>query len=76
MPRDAQNQLLTAASEGASGAYSYALEGYLSYRADTGQRVAAMLVADPQFGMAHVFKGYLALTPFDGTFLPPGPGSP
>jgi tetratricopeptide (TPR) repeat protein len=70
MPRDAQNQLLTAASEGASGAYSYALEGYLSYRADTGQRVAAMLVADPQFGMAHVFKGYLALTPFEGTFLP------
>jgi hypothetical protein len=35
MPRDAQGNAVSAASEGAVRAYDHALHGYLTYRADT-----------------------------------------
>ncbi len=56
MPRDAQGHAVTAASDAAQRAYDHAIEGYLTYRADTGQRLAALLAADPEFGMAQVLK--------------------
>src|SRR5918998_1911247 len=70
MPRDAQDHAVTAASDEAVRAYEHAVEGYLFHRADTMQRIAPVLAADPGFGMAHVLKGYLAMTPFDGAFVP------
>jgi tetratricopeptide (TPR) repeat protein len=70
MPRDAQDYDVTAASEDTVRAYDHAIEGYLTYRADTGQRLAALLAADPEFGMGQVLKGYLTMTPFDGSLVP------
>lgn len=70
MPRDAQNHVVTTTSEEAVSAYDHAVEGYLRYRADTAQRLAVLLAADPEFGMAQVLKGYLAMSPFDGAFVP------
>jgi tetratricopeptide (TPR) repeat protein len=70
MPRDAQDHAITAASEDAVQAYEHAVEGYLLHRADTAQRIAPVLAADAGFGMAHVLRGYLAMTPFDGAFVP------
>jgi tetratricopeptide (TPR) repeat protein len=68
--RDAQDHRITAASEEAVRAYEHAVEGYLFHRADTAQRIAPVLAADPEFGMAHVLKGYLAMSPFDCAFVP------
>ncbi|MBL6454546.1 tetratricopeptide repeat protein [Belnapia sp. T6] len=70
MPRDAQDHAVTAASEGAVRAFDHAVEGYLMHRADAAQRIAPVLAADPEFGMAHVLKGYLPMTAYDGTFVP------
>ena len=70
MPRDAQGNAVSAASEDAVRAYDHAVAGYLTYRADTGRRLAPMLAADPEFGMAHVFKGCLLMAPFDAATVP------
>ena len=70
MPRDAQGNAVSAASENAVRAFDHAVHGFLTYRADTAQRLGPMLAADPEFGMAHVLKGCLFMTPFDAAFLP------
>ncbi len=70
MPRDAQGDAVSAASEDAVRAYDHAVEGYLTYRADTARRLAALLEADPEFGTAHVLKGCLLMAPFDATLVP------
>jgi tetratricopeptide (TPR) repeat protein len=70
MPRDAQGNAVSAASDNAVRAFDHAVQGFLTYRADTAQRLGPMLAADPEFGMAHVLKGCLFMTPFDGAFVP------
>jgi hypothetical protein len=70
MPRDAQDHAVTAASEGAVRAYDLAVEGYLMHRADAAQRIAPVLAADSGFGMAHILRGYLPMTAYDGAFVP------
>jgi tetratricopeptide (TPR) repeat protein len=70
MHEDAQGNPVSAASAEAARAYDHAVRGYLTYRADTARRLAPMLAADPEFGMAHALKGYLAMTPFDGALVP------
>ena len=70
MPRDAQGNAVSAASENAVRAFDHAVQGFLTYRADTAQRLGPMLAADPEFGMAHVLKGCLFMAPFDAAFLP------
>ena len=70
MPRDAQGNAVSAASEDAVRAFDHAVERYLTYRADTARRLAPMLEADPEFGMAHVLKGCLLMAPFDAAFVP------
>ena len=35
--------------------------GLIGYRADIPQRMAALLEADPEFGLAHCLKGYFAM---------------
>src|SRR4051794_29508318 len=70
MPRDAQDNTVTAASEEVARAYDRAVEGYLMHRADAAQRIAPVLAADPGFGMAHVLRGYLPMAAYDGAFVP------
>ncbi|MBL6080641.1 hypothetical protein JMJ56_21720 [Belnapia sp. T18] len=70
MPRDAQDHAVTVAFEEAARAFDHAVEGYLMHRANAAQRIAPVLAADPEFGMAHVLRGYLPMTAYDGAFLP------
>jgi hypothetical protein len=51
-------------------AYDRAVEGYLTHRADAAQRIGPLLAADPEFGMAHVLRGYLPMTAYDAAFVP------
>ncbi len=70
MPRDAQGNAVSAASEEAVRAFDHAVQGYLTYRADTAKRLPPMFAADPGFGMAHVLKGCLFMAPFDAALVP------
>lgn len=70
MFKDAHGLLTTAASAQAVHAYDYALIGYLSYRADTPQRLAAVFEADAEFGMAHCLKGYFAMLSYKQSAVP------
>ena len=70
MPRDAQGNAVSAASERAARAFDHAVEGYLTYRADTARRLAPVFEADSELGMAHVLKGCLFMAPFDSALVP------
>ena len=70
MPRGAQGNAVSAASEVAVRAYDHAVEGFLTFRADTARRLPPVLAADPEFGMAHVLKGCLLMAPFDSALVP------
>ncbi len=70
MPRDAQGNAVSAASQDAVRAFDHAVQGYLTYRADTAKRLTPLLAADPDFGMAHVLKGCLLMAPFDAALVP------
>jgi tetratricopeptide (TPR) repeat protein len=41
--------------------YDDAVHSYLSFRADTGQRIAALVASTPWLGMAHVLEGYMVM---------------
>lgn len=69
MPRDAQGNAVSAASDDAARAFDHAVRGYLTYRADTARRLPPMFEADPEFGMAHVLKGCLFMAPFDAALV-------
>jgi tetratricopeptide (TPR) repeat protein len=75
MPRDAQGNAVSAASESAARAFDHAVEGYLTYRADTAKRLPPMFAADPEFGLAHVLKGCLLMAPFDAALVPGARGA-
>ena len=70
MQRDAHNLVLTNSSVAATRAFDHALSGYLTYRADTGGRVAALLAADPEFALGHCFKGYMMMLGFKQALVP------
>lgn len=70
MLRDAHGLDVTAASAAAVQAFDHALMGYIGYRADTPQRLAAMFAADPEFGLAHCLKGYFAMLSYKQAALP------
>lgn len=70
MRTDAQGHALSAATDEAVRAYDWAIAGFLDFRADTAQRLAALLATDQAFGMGHVLKGYLAMAVYDGAFVP------
>jgi hypothetical protein len=61
MFRDAHGLELTAASAAAARAFDHAVTGYLGYRANTPQRLAALFDADAALGLAHCLKGYFAM---------------
>jgi len=70
MFEDCRGLALTAGSERAAAAFDHAVDGYLSYRTDLAARLDALLVIDPDFGMAHCLKGYLLMMSFRADALP------
>ncbi|MGE4048920.1 MAG: tetratricopeptide repeat protein, partial [Acetobacteraceae bacterium] len=70
MYKDKRGLDITAASAEAVAAFDTAVDGYLTYRADIPQRMAAVFAADPEFGLAHTLKGYFAMLSFKAAALP------
>jgi tetratricopeptide (TPR) repeat protein len=70
MPQDIHGLRISAASEEAAAAFDHALDGYLRYRADAGARVAALISADAEFGLAHCLKGYFAMLSYKQANVP------
>src|SRR6185312_14018310 len=70
MPHDMLGLKLSTNSTDAAHAFDHAVTGYLAYRADGAQRLAALLRADPEFGMAHVLKGYFAMLAYKQAAVP------
>jgi tetratricopeptide (TPR) repeat protein len=70
MFQDAHGLHVTAASAQAVQAFDHAINGYLGYRADTPQRLAALFDADPDFGLAHCLKGYFAMLSYKQAAVP------
>ena len=69
MPHDAHALKLTTSAAGAAS-WDHVIAGYLGYRADTAGRMAALLDADPNFGLAHCLVGYFAMLGFNTALLP------
>ena len=70
MFQDAHGLEVTAASAAAVQAFDHALIGYLRYRADMPQRMAAVFEADAEFGLAHCLKGYFAMLAYRQSAVP------
>jgi hypothetical protein len=70
MPHDALGLPLTTQSAVAAAAFDHAVVGYLTYRADSAQRLAALLQADPDFALAHVLKGYFMMLGYNQALVP------
>ena len=70
MHHDALGLPLTTQSADAAHAFDHAVAGYLGYRADGAQRLAALLRADPEFALAHVLKGYFAMLGYKQALVP------
>ena len=70
MHLDARGLPLSTASAKAAAAYDHLITGYLTYRADTPARLAALLEADPDFALAHCMKGYFAMLAFKQAVVP------
>jgi hypothetical protein len=70
MHNDALGLPLSTQSASAAAAFDHAVAGYVTYRNDGGQRLAALLQADPEFGLAHVLKGYFAMLGYKQTLVP------
>lgn len=61
---------LSTDSAAAARAFDHAVAGYVGYRADAGQRLVPLLAADPQFALAHCFKGYLTMLSYKQANVP------
>ena len=70
MHLDARGLPVSTASAKAAAAYDHLVTGYLTYRADTPARLAALLEADPDFALAHCMKGYFAMLGFKQAVVP------
>ena len=70
MHLDARGLPLSTASAKAAAAYDHLITGYLTQRADTPARLAALLEADPDFALAHCMKGYFAMLAFKQAVVP------
>src|SRR5438045_9598782 len=70
MHLDARGLPLSTASAKAAAAFDHLVHGYLTYRADTPERLAAVLEADPDFALAHCMKGYFAMLAFKQAVVP------
>ncbi len=70
MPRDAQGNLMTAASEASAVAYDAALASLLRFHADLMPKLAALCETDPACTMAHVLAGAVPMLAYTAKFLP------
>jgi tetratricopeptide (TPR) repeat protein len=70
MHLDARGLPLSTASAKATAAFDHLVTGYLTYRADTPDRLKAVLEADPEFALAHCMKGYFAMLAFKQAVVP------
>jgi len=68
--RDAHGLEVTASTPAAVQAFDDTVDGYLRYRADTPQRMSALLAADPTFGLAHCLRGYFAMLAYKQSLVP------
>jgi len=70
MHHDMHGLPISTASTEAAAAFDRALTGYLKYRADAGQRLAAVFAADGEFALAHCLKGYFAMLSYKQANVP------
>lgn len=70
MRHDSHGLTISTDSAEAAIAFDHAVAGYVTYRADTGQRLAPMLAADPDFALAHCLKGYLMMLSYKQESVP------
>lgn len=70
MRHDARGLALTTDSDAAVAAFDTAVHRSLEFRADTGNYVAAVLEADPDFVLGHALKGYMLLAMQSQAVLP------
>lgn len=68
--QDLHGLTLSTSSPETAQAFNHAVAGYLAYRADTPARLQQLLVADPQFGFAHLLKGYFLMLAFNVALVP------
>ena len=64
MFHDIRGLPISTTSAKAAAAYDHLVTGYLGYRADTPDRMGALIEADPDFALAHCMKGYFAMLAF------------
>jgi len=62
--QDAHGLALSTTSAETVRAFDHTLAGYLKYRADTPQRLGALIKLEPELGMSHVLKGYFMMLSF------------
>lgn len=70
MRQDIRGLNISTASDRAARAFDALILGYLTQRADTPDRLAAVLEADPDFAMAHCMRGYFAMLAFKSAMVP------
>ena len=70
MHLDTRGLPLSTASAKAAAAFDHLVTGYLTQRADTPERLKAVLEADPAFALAHCMKGYFAMMAFKQATVP------
>jgi tetratricopeptide (TPR) repeat protein len=70
MHLDARGLPVSTASAKAAAAFDHLIAGYLTYRADTPDRLKAVLEADPDFALAHCMKGYFGMLAFKQAVVP------
>ncbi len=70
MHLDTRGLPLSTASAKAAAAFDHLVTGYLTQRADTPDRITAVLEADPNFALAHCMKGYFAMLAFKQAVVP------
>lgn len=68
--QDLHGLALSTSSPDTARAYNHAVTGYLAYRADTPGRLQALLAADPEYGLAHLLKGYFFMLSFNVAHVP------
>jgi hypothetical protein len=69
---DTRGLQISTASAKAAAAFDHLVTGYLTQRADTPDRLKAVLEADPDFALAHCMKGYFAMLAFKQVTVPAG----
>jgi len=70
MHLDIRGLPISTGSAKAAAAYDHVVKGYLTFRADTPDRLAALLDADADFALAHCMKGYFAMLAFKQAVVP------